>query len=232
MLLAACASGGAATPTTARPTPSVLASTSATVSLPATPSPTPVASSTEPRASATPRVTPVGTPPAVETFWDAVRRGLAASGRLRINVIGPNAGVLRYQPDASETVADGKVVFVCLGGGAFDGQSGSFVDVPGSWECGAAALVGGFRNTGQPVDAWNESLPTDSSITETTAVEPDGRWRWDYTAQSAVFGGRVATTVWVDPVSGRILDARRSDPAGATRYGISYEEAFPPIVRP
>jgi hypothetical protein len=168
----------------------------------------------------------------VETVWDAVLRGLSATGHLRINVIGPSAGVLRYEPDASATVADGKVVFVCLSGAAFDGQGGSFVPVPGSWECGGGALVGGFRNTGQPVDAWSESLPTDTSIREMTSLETDGRWRWDYTAESPVFGGQVRTTVWVDPTTGRILDARRTDPTGATRYGISYEEPFPPISRP
>lgn len=202
-------------------TPAATASAAGTPTRPPAPSASAVASSG-----------PASAPPSVETFWDAALRGLATTGRLRINVIGPNAGVLRYEPDASETVADGKVVFVCVGGAAFDGQGGTFVAAPGSWECGGGALVGGFRNTGQPVDAWGDSLPTDSAITERTALEPDGRWRWDYTAESPVFGGQVTTTVWVDPATGRILDARRTDPTGSTRYGISYDEVFPPISRP
>ncbi len=147
-------------------------------------------------------------------------------------MIGPSPGVLRYQPDASATVADGQVVFVCVGAKAWDGQGGSFVAVPGAWDCGAGALVGGFRNTGQPVDAWSKNLPTDRSIVEQTALEPDGRWRWEYRARSLAFGGTVTTTVWADPASGRILDARRSDPTGETRYGISYSVTFPPIVAP
>ena len=205
-------------------------------------SPTPVAAATVPPTPAPPATLPSPTPapatstpsatPTADAFWEAVRRGLDEAGRLRITVIGPSPGVLRYQPDASATVADGNVVFVCVGDRAWDGQGGSFVAVPGAWECGAGALVDGFRNSGQPVDAWSRDLPADQSIVEQVTLEPDGRWRWEYRARSLAFGGTVTTTVWVDPASGRILDARRSDPTGETRYGISYSEAFPPIVAP
>jgi hypothetical protein len=151
---------------------------------------------------------------------------------MRLTVIGPSPGVLRYEPAASATVVDGQLVFICANGSAYDGQGGSFIAVPGAWTCGGPALVAGYRNTGQPVDAWSGDSPTDAAITETAALEPDGRWRWDYAGQSAVYGGAVRSTVWVDPVGGRILEARRSDPTGETTYGISYDEAFPPIAAP
>ncbi len=233
-LIAAC-SPSASTPPTGVVSAAAPSSSEVGPSPVATPTATPSAAATParpPSPSPSAAASSGAAPPAVESFWDAVLRGLSKAGRLRINVIGPNAGVLRYEPDASETVADGKVVFVCVDGAAFDGQGGTFVAVPGSWECGGGALVGGFRNTGQPVDAWGDTLPTDSAIAERTAREPDGRWRWDYTAESPVFGGQVTTTVWVDPGTGKILDARRTDPTGSTRYGISYEETFPPISRP
>ena len=222
LVLAAC--GSAATPS---PTPSATATPKPTEAPAATPTPIATASPT-----AVPTPTPVPTPPSVETFWDAVLGGLRTVGHVRLTVIGPSPGVLRYEPDASATVVDGSVVFICAGGAAFDGQGGRFAPAPGAWECGGAALIGGFRNMGQPVDAWSETLPTDTSITERTSLEPDGRWRWDYAAQTPVFGGSVTTTARVDPASGRLLDVRRTDPTGETRYGISYDETFPPIVAP
>lgn len=229
-LLAGCGDGtpgpsGAAT--ASGPTPEASLVPPAIASAPASPTPSP-----SPTATPTPTPTPIPTAPAVETFWTAVLRGIDAAGHLRVTVIGQSPGVLRYQSHASATVVDDRVGFVCVDGAAFDGQSGSFVPVPGAWECGGSALVGGFRNTGQPVDAWSEALPVDASIAETTTLEPDGGWRWDYKARSAIFGGTVTATVRVDPASGRILDARRQDPTGATRYAISYSATFPPIVRP
>jgi len=229
-LLAGCAVG---TPGSTGTTAATSAIPEASLAPPTTgPTPAPPSPAPSPTPTPTPTRTPNPTAPAVETFWDAVLRGIDVAGHLRITVIGPSPGVLRYEPHASATVVDDRVGFVCVEGAAFDGQSGSFVPVPGAWECGGAALVGGFRNTGQPVDAWSEALPTDDSVAETTTLEPDGRWRWDYTAHSAVFGGTVTTSVWVDPTSGQILDARRDDPTGSTRYGISYATAFPPITRP
>jgi len=228
LLVVACAP--APSPAAPSATTAVLPSPSSgpTSPPPATLAP-PSPSTPVPSPSPVPSPTPA---PTVEAFWAAVRRGLDEAGHLRITVIGPSPGVLRYQPDASATVADGKVVFVCLGGRAWDGQGGSFVAVPGAWSCGADALIDGFRHSGQPVDAWSRDLPADQSIVEQVILEPDGRWRWEYHARSLAFGGSVTTTVWVDPAGGRILDARRSDPTGETRYGISYSEPLPPIVAP
>ena len=185
-LLAACSG----TPNAGTPEPSAAigpsGSAGASSSLPASSgSPAP---STEPSASsATPSPSPAPSP-TVARFWDAALSGLASVGHLRLTVIGPNPGVLRYQPTASATVADGVVVFICTGGAAFDGQGGSFTAVPGSWDCGGRALVGGFRHTGQPVDAWSASDATgvsDSKIVEKVTTESDGRWRWSNTCWSA-----------------------------------------------
>lgn len=219
--------GGSPTPATSTPSPASSPSSTATPASSPTPSPP-----LSPTPALSPTPTPAPTPPAVDAFWEAVLRGLDEAGRLRVTVIGPSPGVLRYEPEASATVAEGTVVFICADGGAFDGQGGSFTPVPGFWDCGGPAFVSGFRRSGQPLDAWSDDLPTDDSIVETTALEPDGRWRWDYQARSAVFGGTVTATVWVDPVSGQIRDARRTDPTGDTRYGISYGETFPPIIPP
>ncbi len=229
LIVAGCGPVPASPPASATP-PGTSPTAAAVATLPPTAAPSAPASPPSPTVAPASSQPPA--PPTVEALWAAVRRGLDEAGRLRITVIGPSPGVLRYQPDASATVADGQVVFVCTGGRAWDGQGGSFVAVPGAWECGAGALVDGFRNSGQPVDAWSRDLPADQSIVEQVTLEPDGRWRWEYRARSLAFGGSVTTTVWVDPASGRILDARRSDPTGETRYGISYSETFPPIVAP
>ncbi len=221
--LAACGSDGTPSPTAS---PSSAAPTTA-----ASPSPDPTATAT-PAPTATPTPTPEPTPPAADALWEAVAGGVEELGHVRVRVIGPNPGVLRYQSDASATVVDDQVVFVCVDGRAYDGQGGEFRRAPGTWACGAAALVNGFRHNGQPLDAWNDSLPGDSGVEESVALEDDGRWRWSYRGRSAIFGGEVAATVWVDPGTGRILDSLRTDPTGETRYGISYEETFPAIERP
>ena len=144
---------------------------------------------------------------------------------------GPNPGVLRFEPSASATLVRGTVVFVCVGGVAYDGQSG-FARVPGSWKCGARALVSGFREIGQPADSWNATSPTDGSITEKVTAAADGTWTWAYTGISPFLGGKVATTVRIDPLDGRILAARRVDPIGVTTYRFDYGLAFPALAVP
>ncbi len=212
---------------------------STTVSPPATSAPALMASPTPAATPATPVAMPSPSPsptpaarPTLETFWSAVTRGVETAGHLRIRVIGPNPGILRYEPAASETLIDDRVAFICVDGAAYDGQSGSFARVPGTWSCGGDALVSGFRRNGEPLDSWSKGLPGDEDVTETVSLEPDGRWRWDYVARSPVFGGPVKATVWVDPASGQIRDAVRTDPTGDTRYGINYSETFPPIETP
>ncbi len=139
--------------------------------------------------------------------------------------------MLRFEPDASATVVDDQVVFVCVDGRAYDGQSG-FERVPGTWECGSAALVQGFRVAGLPRDAFNDSLPPDDEIHETVTRLEDGSWRWSYRALNPVFGGRITAVVVIDPTTGEIRSASRGDPTGETTYGISYTETFPKIALP
>lgn len=189
-----------------------------------------MAPSPSPSPSLEPSPTPVPTAPTAEAFWEAVADGLRAAGHLRIEVVGPSAGELRYEAEASATAQDGTLVFVCIGGKAYDGQSG-WAEVPGSWTCGAEAIVNGFRTLGQPIDAWSADLPADSGIEETIALTPEGLWVWTYRAASP-FSGKVSTIVTLDPTTGWIVSAGRTDDTGETTYGISYAETFPPIAKP
>ncbi len=133
----------------------------------ATPAPSPSATA-PPSAGPTPGTPRTAAPspgadsPTPDTFWGLVERGIRLAGRVEVQITGPNAGTLRYEPDASATAIEGVVGYVCLDGRAYDGQSG-FTRVPGRWTCGASALVAGFRGIGLPIDAWNSSIPTRSS---------------------------------------------------------------------
>ena len=60
----------------------------------------------------------------------------------------------------------------------------------------------------------------------------DGRWRWDYRGTSAYYGGRVTASVTLDPATGRIVKASRTDPTGDTTYHLEYGATFPPIAVP
>lgn len=191
---------------------------------------TPVPSrSASPAAGATPKAT--AAPPTVKTFWAAVTRGLAAAEHLQVTSTGSNPGMLRFEPSASATISGGKVAFVCVNGAAYDGQSG-FAQVAGTWQCGADALVGGFRHIGEPADSWNASSPGDAAITETVAQAAGGTWTWTYAATSVFLGGKVTARVTLDPASGRILAARRGDPTGTTTYAFDYAVTFPALAVP
>jgi len=193
----------------------------------------------EPSPTAAARGSPGPTPAAGETpatptaraFWTAAARGIAAAGRLAVTVEGPNPGELRFEARASATIVDGAPGFVCVGGRAYDGQS-AWTEVRGDWTCGADAFAAGFRNLGQPIDAWSDSVPRDDAIRETVRVTADGRWRWDYRGTSAYFGGRVTASALLDPATGRIVQASRTDPTGDTTYHLRYGASFPPIAVP
>jgi hypothetical protein len=118
-----------------------------------------------------------------------------------------------------------------VAGKAYEGASGGFSALPGSWTCGAGALVEGFRRNGQPLDAWNETIPTDSSR-ETLGLAPNGDWTWQYDGSSATYGGSVRTAVVLDPATGQIREASRIDPLGETAYAVTYGLSLPPIVAP
>ena len=226
LVTAACGATSNAAPT-GGPTPGLTATPNPSASGPIpTPAPTPAGS---PAKSTAPR--PSAVVPTPKSFWAAAARGLSSAKHLQVTLAGPNPGVLRFEPSASATIVGGRIGFVCLDGAAFDGQSG-FARVTGTWDCGAAALSGGFRNIGQPADAWNETSPTDNAITEVVGTEPDGTWTWAYVGASAFYGGRVTARVSLDAESGRILAARRVDPTGVTTYSFDYETTFPALAVP
>ncbi len=177
---------------------------------------------------ATPRPSAATTP---KTFWTAATRGLTAARHVAVTIAGPNPGLMRFEPGASATVVDGKLVFICVGGAAYDKQSG-FARIAGAWQCGASALTSGFRRIGQPAVSWSGSSPSDGSITETITRGTDGTLTWAYTGVSPFLGGRVTARVRLDPASGRILAARRTDPLGATTYTFDYDTAFPKLAVP
>jgi uncharacterized protein YceK len=235
LLVAGCSSAPGSARTspgaTARETGATAAPSAAGVSASAAGPATAVPVTAAPAPTAVPTPTAAPTAPSVDALWAAVASAIDRRGHLRIRVIGPSPGELRYEPAASATVASGQLTFVCVGGKAYDGQS-SFEPVPGSWECGTKALVHGFRGAGLPLDAWNDSLPPDSEIRESVKVLEDGTWRWSYSGLNPVFGGQIRATVVVDAATGEIRSASRQDPTGATTYGISYAETFPKIVRP
>lgn len=190
------------------------------------PTPAPFVSS-----AAAPTARPSAVAPTLKSFWTAVARGLTTAKRLEVTVSGPNPGVLRFEPAASATIVAGQVAFVCVGGAAFDGQSG-FARVPGAWKCGADALVSGFRLIGQPADSWSATSPTDAAITESVKAAADGTWTWAYRGISAFLGGAVTARVSLDTRTGRILAARRTDPTGTTTYTFDYEVTFPALAVP
>ncbi len=192
----------------------------------AAPTPSPALSPTP--SAKPPCCTPAATP---SSFWAAVTRGLTAARHLQVTASGPRPGVVRFEPSASATLVNGTLVFVCIGGAAYDGQSG-FARVPGKWTCGAAALVSGFRQIGQPADSWSLGSPGDGSISESVTVGPDGSWTWAYLGTSAFLGGRVTARVSLDPATNRILTAQRTDPTGTTTYAFDYARTFPALAVP
>lgn len=165
-----------------------------------------------------------------DTFWSFVERGIRDAGRLQVDLAGPNAATLRFEPSASSTVIDGVTGYVCLRGRAYDGQSG-FARVPGTWTCGAPALVAGFRHLGQPIDAWNSTIPSDRGRRETLTVRGN-TWTLRYHATSPYYGGAVSAVIVLDRASYRVTSARREDPTGTTRYTFVYGADFPPITVP
>ena len=226
LLAAAVAAACGATPSaTATGGPTAATTGSA---IPTAPGRVPTAPPT-PAASATPRPSSVAATPG--SFWAAAERGLTSAKHLQVTIAGANPGVLRFEPGASATIVGGRVVFVCIARGAFDGQSG-FARVPGTWECGGAALVSGFRHIGQPADSWNGTSPTDNGITETVSAAADGTWTWAYAGTSPFYGGRVTARVTLDATSGRLLAARRVDPTGTTTYRFDYGVTFPALAVP
>ena len=196
LLLAVAAAGCGASPS-AVPTAATTPTAAAASSLP--PSGATAAGSASPPGSATPSATPRSSAaPTPTAFWAAVTRGITSAKHLTVTIAGPNPGEMRFEPAGSATIVDGTIVFVCVHGTAYDGQPG-FARVPGSWQCGAAALASGFRRIGQPADSWSASSPRDSSISEAVAKGSGGTWTWTYSGISPFLGGRVTARAQPGP---------------------------------
>lgn len=221
----------AASPATASPAPSPTPAPTASPSPTSSPTPSPTPS---PAPTATPAATivpPSKAPyPATDAFWNAVARGIRDARRLEVDVDGPTPGTLRFEAVASATVIEGTIGFVCVGGRAYDGQS-AFTALPGTWTCGAAALVAGFRHIGQPIDAWNTTVPSDDARRESVSGGGD-TLVWSYRATSAYYGGPITVELSLDTATRRITAATREDPTGITTYTFRYGAAFPAIAVP
>ncbi len=230
-VLAACGPSSPPSPA-GSVTPSATAPASAPTVGPPTGSPVPSPSPTAaPVPTPTPTPTPLPAPADAPDFWRVALDALTAAGRLRLTADGPSPGEIRYEPTASASMLDGHAVFVCLKGVAYDSQN-LWEPVPGLWSCGAKALRQGFRELGQPLEAWSAALEPNKGIRERVRVDADGTWLWDYSADSPQYGGRVTATVRLDPATGRILSAVRDDPIGRTDYTFEYDASFPPIALP
>jgi hypothetical protein len=242
LLIAGCASSSPTVPPPASAIPAATTAFASQTPAPATSEPTrsptapPSATPLQPSPSASVpsgAALPGSATPTSTSFWAAIRAALdGPGGRLSIAVRGEFAAELRYEPTASATVVDGSLQFVCRAGRAYDGQAG-FSQLDGRWACGSDALVRGFRTMGQPVDAWSPDLPLDSTVRETYDALDDGSWRWRYRAENPILGeGQIRVSVVIDPTTGRILTASRSDPLGTTTWTPTYGASFPSIAVP
>jgi len=178
-----------------------------------------------------PVASPSAPAPDAKSFWARATAALKATGRLRVSVVRPDALELRYEPGASASVVGGVITTICIRSAWYDVQGHRASQIRGKWSCGSAALVAAFRKTGQPLEAYNSTLPVYTSIGETVTVQTK-TWRWTFTALSRDLGGTVTTSVVLDAVTGRLLSAQRTDPRGTTQYGFSYTSIFLPIALP
>lgn len=227
--IATCLACGSANPSAGPATASVPATAApATAVAPsqiAAPSPTPTPRPTpSPTASPTPR-------PTSSAFWAAVVSGLGAAGTLEIGVEhGRVAYTIEYTSAASASAVGGQRIFVCLDGHAYDGQSG-WVQAPGTYSCGAAALREGFLKSGQAVDSWGSGSGVDQSIGTSVTVLAGGLWRWTYQSVSPL-SGDVHASLTLDPRTHRLRSGTRSDATGPWTYSFRYGVAFPTIAVP
>ena len=147
-------------------------------------------------------------------------------------MVGGTPDELRFEPRASAALTDGTLQTVCLDGRAYEIEGFTATPRPARWTCGAASFVSSFRRTGQPREAWNSSLPTDSEILETVVADGPDRWRWEYAAISDPLGGPVRATLLMDAATGRLLSGTRRDPDGDLRWTFSYTTIFLPVELP
>jgi hypothetical protein len=157
---------------------------------------------------------------------------MGATERLRVIVVGGTPDELRFEPRASASLTDGDLTTVCLDGRAYDIDGFVATERDARWTCGGAAFVSSFRRTGQPREAWNNSVPEDRAIRERVVADGRDRWRWEYTARSDELGGTVRTTLLMDATTGRLLSGTRRDPGGDVRWTFNYTALFTPVQLP
>lgn len=157
---------------------------------------------------------------------------MGATERLRVIVVGGSPNEFRFEPRASASLTDGDLTTVCVDGRAYDIEGFEATERTARWTCGAAAFVSSFRRSGQPREAWNNSVPEDSAIHERVVADGRERWRWEYSARSAELNGPVRTTLVMDAATGRLLSGTRRDPASDVRWTFNYTALFTPVGLP
>jgi hypothetical protein len=153
------------------------------------------------------------------------------AGQTFLTGMGPTNDRIQYELTASASLIGDAPVVVCLDGVEYEGPNG-FQPAPGTFSCGVDAFVDSFRSLGFPVAGYSSDFEQNRKVKETVSVAQDGRWRWDYSADSPQFSGPVSATVWLDPASGKVVEATRKDPIGKTTWMIDYDATFPPVALP
>jgi len=175
---------------------------------------------------------PAASPPTPPAFWTLASRALNATGRLRVIVVGGSPDELRIETRASAALLEGILTVVCVEGQAYAVDGFRATPWPARWTCGTNAFVSSLRRTGRPLEAWNASIPVDTSIRERVLPEGRDRWRWEYVGRSPILDGPVRATLIMDAATGRLLSGTRSDPSGNVRWTFSYTTIFTPVQLP
>jgi hypothetical protein len=187
--------------------------------------------SAEPSATAIPSATVPPAPTDAAAFWAIAGDTMRRAGQTFLTGTGPTNDRIQYEPTASASLIGEAPVVVCIDGVEYEGPNG-FQPAPGPFSCGVDAFVDGFRSLGFPVVGYSTDFEQNRNVKETVSVAPDGRWRWDYAADSPQFSGPVSASVWLDPASGKIVEATRTDPIGKTSWTVDYDATFPPVALP
>ena len=193
--------------------------------------PPPPSASAEASPTALPSPTVAPAPTDAAAFWAIAGDTMRRAGQTLLTGMGPTNDRIQYEATASASLIGEAPVVVCLDGVEYEGPNG-FQPAPGTFSCGVDAFVDGFRSLGFAVAGYTPGFEQNRKVKETVSVASDGRWRWDYSADSPQFSGPVSASVWLDPASGKIVGATRKDPIGKTTWTIDYDATFPPIAAP
>lgn len=224
LAIAACAPSAVPTPSGSSASVQPSSASTEASSAPPSDSGSPSAGASTPAPTSTAR-------PSANAFWTAVGQGLATAGHLVLTAKGASPVTLRFLPKSSAALVAGDTVSICVAGASWQGASGHFANVSGTWMCGAEALVAGFRATGGPIDAWNPDFPPGGTISEKVSVTSDGRWRWTFAGRGTLEGD-VDASLLLDPVSRRLVGGSRTGELGKTTFSFDYAAPVAPIVAP